>query len=619
MSQRINNAKGQQQIKDRTFDIAAAPTQPGCYLMRDAHGKILYVGKAKNLRARLRNYINETDSRYSVPFLMRRVAHIEFLVVDTEKEALLLENTLIKTHKPRYNVRLRDDKTFISIRLDPREHFPRMTVVRRYKKDGARYFGPYHDSRAARKTMKQMQRLIPLRVCSDHVMRNRARPCIYHQMKQCLAPCTGQVSPETYSELTRQAIMVLEGRGAALEKRLRFRIEELAEALKFEEAAVLRDRLRDLQATMEPQRAIVSGAATDRDIFGYYAEGNFIEIQALYYRNGAMVGGNAFAFDHIEAPLTELLGSFLLQYYDATPAVPKEVTLPLAIDDQDTLAEILSEKKGSRVTIHYPKRGAQARMVALANSNARRAFLENRGREKALADALEQVRVALRLEKAPERIECFDVSTHQGDKTVAAMVVFERGLPAKKKYRRYEIAGVRGGDDFAAMRETLERRYKRALKENDLPDLVLIDGGKGHLNVAVAVLKSLGLERVPCASIAKSRRTKESRSLERFFIPGRMNPVAPSQKGAAVLLLARVRDEAHRFAITYHRKKRKRSALTTALLDIPGVGPGRARALLNAFGSLSRIRVATREQLAAVPGISGKLAEEISAALDAEK
>ena len=605
---------------DVAVNINNAPTVPGCYIMRDTSDKILYVGKARNLRTRLRNYINETDSRYSVKFLMRRVASIEFLVVESEKEALLLENSLIKAHKPRYNVRLRDDKTYISIRLDPREHFPRLTVVRRHKNDGARYFGPYHDTRAARKTLKQLQRLAPMRICSDHVLHNRTRPCIYYQIKQCLAPCVGLVTPEAYTDLVRQALLILDGRSTDLEKELRQRIHDLSEALKFEEAAALRDRLHDLNATIQPQRAIINHGSMDKDVFCIHHEGRFIEIQVLYYRNNAMIGGKSFSFDYVEMPLEELLSSFLLQYYNNAPGVPSEILVPIDFEDQQVLATLLGEKKQGKVTVRRPQRGTLLTLVELANNNALRSFTERRGKEKALQDSLEKIRDTLHLAATPERIECFDISTIQGNKTVGAMTVFEGGLPAKQRYRRYEIRDTEGQDDFEAMREMLRRRYTRALAENDLPDLVLIDGGKGHLNVAVTVLRELGLNTLPCAGIAKARAGKNgAAAAERFFIPGRMNPIVPHQHSPAVLLLARIRDETHRFAITYHRLKRKKATLTTTLLTLPGIGPARARALLSHFGSLSRIRKASVEQLAAVPGISGKLAVGIVTALGAEK
>jgi len=593
-------------------DAAGAPALPGCYLMRDAAGTILYIGKAKNLRARVRNYINESDSRYSVKFLMRRVTSIDYLTVATEKEALLLENTLIKQHKPRYNVRLRDDKTYISIRLDPSEKFPRLTVVHRRGRDGARYFGPYHDTRAARKTVKHLQKLVPLRVCSDHVLANRARPCIYHQIKQCHAPCTGLISEAAYQELVAQALLILEGRSDELEKQLRREMSALSETLRYEEAAALRDRLADLRTTMEPQRSVVQGRTRDRDVFGYHAEGTFLQLQALYYRNNVLVGGNSFPFDRIETPVEEVLGSFLLQYYEAAPFIPPEILLPMELEEGKVLAELLSEKRGAPTVLRTPKQGVLAGLVELASSNARRAFTERKGHEKAVRNALEEVKNTLHLPETPERIECFDISTIQGDATVAAMVVFENGLPAKNRYRRYSIRNIEGQDDFAAMRETIARRYSRALREHDLPGLVLIDGGKGHLNAAKAILNDLGLNTLPCAAIAKSRGGEGESAFERFFIPGRSNPIVPPQNGPVVRLLSGIRDETHRFAITYHRQKRSKARLTSSLLKIPGVGAKRARLLLTAFGSLTGIKEASVEQLAAVPSISVTLAKTIA-------
>jgi excinuclease ABC subunit C len=594
------------------LDAAQAPTAPGCYRMLDAKGRVIYVGKAKNLRARIRSYLNETDSRYTVKFLMRRAAKIDFLVTSNEKEALLLENSLIKQYKPRYNVQLKDDKTFISLRLDPREDFPRITVVRRYQKDGARYFGPYHDAAAVRNMLRHVQRLFPLRTCSDHVMHNRSRPCLYYQMKQCLAPCVGLVSREAYHEVVEQVMLILEGRSADLEKLLRTKIAALAEELRFEEAARLRDRLYDMRASFEPQHAVAAPGAEDRDVFGVYQEARLVMIHILFYRGGKMMGGQAHAFERCEMPLEELLSSLLVQYYSKAPVVPGEILVPVEIEDAEALGAVLTEQRGARVAIHHPQRGEKRALVDLAQRNAQSRFEERRLTEKANQDLLEQVQQALHLPRPPRRIECFDISNIQGTRTVASMVVFEDALPNKARYRRFAIRSVEGQDDFASMREALMRHFTRAAEEDDLPDLALIDGGRGQLGVASAVLKDLGLEDLPHAAIAKARAEEGgSHSPERFFIPGRANPIVLPQTGPVVQLLARIRDEAHRFAITYHRKKRAAATLRTTLTGIPGVGPARARALLNALGSVARIRSATFEELAAVPGVSDKLAQSI--------
>ncbi len=600
--------------------LSRVPNCPGCYIMRDRQRRPIYVGKAKNLRARLRSYISATDERYTVQFLMRRAFHVEFLVTATEKEALLLENTLIKTYHPRYNIRLKDDKTYVSLRLDPREDFPRVTVVRRYRKDGAKYFGPYHDTKAVRKTLRRIHRLFPLRTCSDHVLANRSRPCLYHQMKQCLAPCVGLVNREAYHQMVEQVAMVLEGRSNDLEKVLRAEMQQCAARMEYEQAAVLRDRLYDLERTMERQYTTDVSGVKDRDVIGVYREGRICEVQVLLYRGGRMLSGRAFSFERVETPLEELLSSFVLQFYASAPTVPQEVLTPVPLEDAEVLEEILQEQRGSRVVIHYPQRGEKRALVELADRNAKSRFQEQRLADKAKQDALETIQKGLHLPRLPYRIECFDISTIQGEKTVASMVTFEDGRAAKQRYRRFSMKTVSGQDDFASMREVLLRRYRRAIDEDDLPDLVLIDGGRGQLGVATAVLRDLGIEDTPHVGIAKSRAQEEGgHSPERIFVPGRMNPIVLPQKGAAIQLLARIRDEAHRFAITYHRQRRSKAVLRTRLTDISDVGPARAKALLKKFGSVAKIQEATVAQLTETPGISQALAEKIQQNLQARK
>lgn len=595
-----------------SFDITRAPTAPGCYIMRDARDRVVYVGKAKNLRARVRAYLNETDSRYMIQFLMRRVARIDFLVTNTEKEALLLENSLIKQYKPRYNVKLRDDKTYVSVRVNVKHEFPRVTVTRRLRKDGSRYFGPYSSAGSARETLRHLQRVFPLRTCSDNVLRNRSRPCLYHQMNQCCAPCVGYVEREAYHEIVDEVTLVLEGRSDELEKQLLERIQRHADALEFERAAVLRDRLYAVRNTLERQRTVTHSGAEERDVFGVYMQGRFSEIQILFFRGGKMTGGRSFSFNHRETPIAEVLGSFLLQYYGDAPHIPSEILVPVPLDEADTLAEILGEQRGGKVAVHHPKRGEKLALVRMADRNAKRGFDEKRLADKVNADLLEQVRDKLKLGRVPQRIECFDISTTQGDKAVGAMVAFEGGLPGKSRYRRFSVRRVEGQDDYAMLREVLLRRFRRAIEEDDLPDLALIDGGKGQLNVAVTVFKDLGIEDLEAVGIAKSRVERDGGRLpERFFLPGRANPVVLRQDSPVVLFLARVRDEAHRFAITYHRKRRRQSVLRSPLTEIPGVGEKRARALLGKLGSVKRIRNAPVEAIAALPGFNKKLARTV--------
>ncbi len=593
-----------------TFDVGRIPASPGCYIMQDAKKKPIYIGKAKNLRARLRTYVNKQDTRYRVKFLLRHVAHIEFLVTTTEKEALLLENSLIKQYKPRYNVQLKDDKTYVSLRIDLEGRYPRVTVVRRYKKDGARYFGPYTSASAVRETLKLIRRFFPLRLCSDRVLRSRTRPCLYRQMGQCMGPC-GAVDDAQYREVVNQVMLVLQGRTEDLENYLAEQIQGHAERLEFEQAALLRDRLFALRKTVERQRTVAVPGVEDRDAIGLYQEGRYVVVQAIFFRGGKMVGGRDYAFEGCEMPVDEFLSSFLLQYGAQAPTLPAEILVPFELEDADALAEILAERRGAKVAILYPQRGDKAALVELAVRNARHSFTERQLVKEANKDLLEQVRKAFDLAKAPHRMECFDISNLQGDRAVGGMAVFEDGLPNKARYRRYAIRTVQGQDDFAMLREVLMRRYKRAIEEDDLPGLAVIDGGRGQLNVARAVFDDLGIDDLPVVSIAKSRVEGESRSPERFFLPNRVNPIVLPQHLPVVRLMARLRDEAHRFAVTYHRKRRREAAFKTPLTDIPGVGPKRARTLLTQLGSLATIAGSSVEAIAALPGFNEKMARAV--------
>lgn len=593
------------------FRLAETPQGPGCYLMRDTKDKVVYVGKAKNLRARLRSYLNENDTRYTVKFLLNRVGSIECLVTNTEKEAVLLENSLIKQYKPRYNVRLKDDKTYVSLKLNVRHEYPRLTVTRQHAKDGSKYYGPYSSAGAVRQTIRQFQKLFPLRLCRDSVLYNRARPCLYYQMKQCAAPCVGKVTPEDYKAIVRQVELAIEGRNDELERSFLEQIRTLSEALNFEEAATVRDRLFALRKTLERQKAVTVGEAGDRDVFGVHTEGRFREMQVMFFRSGKMVGGRSYTLKNGEMPLEEILGSFVLQYYADAPLIPDEVLLPVEIDEAETLEEILMDQRGKRVRIHSPQRGEKRQLLELAAKNAAQSFAEKRLKEEAQSDMLRDIQEKLGLAALPNRIECFDIATIQGEKTVGAMVVFEGGNPSKGRYRKFAVRGAQH-DDFASMREVLLRRYQRAVEENDLPDLVLIDGGKGQLGVARTVLEDLGIEHIGLVAIAKSRAEEGgSHSPERFFVPGRKNPIILPQHSPVVLYMARIRDETHRFVNTFHRKRRTKSALSTPLVEIPGVGPKRARQLLQHFGSMARLREATVEEIAQTPGFSSQLAATV--------
>jgi excinuclease ABC subunit C len=601
------------------FEIGRVPTDAGCYIMRSDKGKVLYVGKAKNLRTRLRTYLNETDTRYTVQFLMRRVADIEFLVTANEKEALLLENSLIKQYKPRYNVHLKDDKTYVSLKLNVNHEYPRLTVTRKIRRDGAKYFGPYSSAHSVRETIRQFQRLFPLRLCSDSVLYNRTRPCLYHQMKRCCAPCMDTVTKEDYGEIVKQVAMAIEGRNDELEKILLGQIRDHADRLEFERAAVLRDRLRALHKTLERQRTVAVGRSDDRDVFGYHIHGRFMEVQVVFFRGGKMVGGRSFSVKGSEMPPEETFGSLLFQYYATAPFLPDEVLVPVNIDGDEVLSDLLSERRDKKVSVHWPQRGEKRALIDLAHRNAKQRFEDKRLADQANTDLLQQVQEKLGLTCLPQRVECFDIANLQGQQSVGSMVVFEGGLAAKNRYRRYRIKAVEGQDDFAMMREVLLRRYKRAIEEDDLPGLIVVDGGKGQLGVATAVLEDLGIEHLDVVGLAKARGEGEgARSKERFFVPGRKNAIMLPQHSPVVLLLAQVRDEAHRFANTYHRSRRRQSAFQTPLTEIPGVGAKRARTLLSAFGSVTRIGKAAEEDIAALPGISSELASTIKNCLQAK-
>ena len=592
--------------------IAHFPASPGVYLMKDAAGTVLYVGKARSLRSRVRSYFGAADGRYQIPALMGRVAAIDFIVTDTEKEALILENTLIKEHRPRYNIELRDDKTYFSLRMDPAEEFPRLTIIRRVRPDGARYFGPYASASAAREVLNQLSRIFPLRHYPLETCRRRKRPCLFHQIRQCSAPCHGLITREEYGALVEGTLLFLDGRNRAVIDLLRQRMVAAAAAERYEEAARFRDLIRATETTLEKQKMVLAGG--EADIFGYCRRGNSLEVALLHLRGGRIIGGRNFTTAW-ELDDAEGLGSLLLDYYHREVVIPEEVLLPLPLEDAPVFAELLSEKKGKRVTVHYPRRGVKRELVLLAGKNAESAADDRKKAERAAEETLEGLRERLHLPNLPRIIECYDISLFQGDQAVGSRVLFRDGRSDPKGYRHYRIRGVAGTDDFAMMREVLTRRFSREVE--DRPDLIVVDGGIGQLNILTAVLRELGIEGVAAAGLAKSRVERDAgsaeiaRSEERVFLPGRKNPVALRQNSAPLLLLARIRDEAHRFAVTYHRSLRSRKSLSSPLDEVPGIGSRRKQELLRRFGSLRNLREASVEELREVKGITEELARAI--------
>jgi excinuclease ABC subunit C len=625
------------------------PAEPGCYLMKDRAGAVVYVGKAASLRARVRSYFDRGgDDRPFVPLLEDLLGDLDVIVTRSEKEAVLLENELIKRHHPRFNVRLRDDKDFIALRLDQRHPFPRLEVIRarQRKDDGARYFGPYSSASSIRETLRVVNRWFQLRTCTDRVLEHRRRPCILHQIHRCPAPCVFAVPEEEYREGVRDAVAFLEGREGELLPRLRSRMQQAAAGLRFEEAARLRDQVQAVERSLEKQRVLM-GDLADRDVVGLHREGPDLVLQLLSMRGGRLQESRAFPFAGQEFPSDEVLSTFAGLYYESHPP-PDEVLLPLEPANRAALAEVLSERRGSRVALLTPQRGAKADLLEVARRNAEQSFRSWREEGERTEEALGALARALHLAREPRWMECYDISTFQGSLAVGSGVSMRDGRPDKDGYRRYRVKGVAGQDDFAMLHEVMTRRLRRALADGAFPDLVVIDGGKGQLNAALAAARDLGVASrpvpgnpgvpfVPMVALAKSRalepgapgtahvvRRRASRSAglaaaaeqasrgfvaeaarspERVFLPGRKDPIVLRQNSAELFLLVRLRDEAHRFAVEFHRKLRRAHNLTSALEAIPGVGEGRRNALLRHFGSLRRVREASLADLEQVPGL----------------
>ncbi|MCD6384576.1 excinuclease ABC subunit UvrC [Candidatus Sumerlaeota bacterium] len=599
------------------------PSSPGVYIMKDAKGNPLYIGKAKNLRQRIRAYFQPSsgDQRLSIPFLRHRIHDVDFIVTDSEKEALLLENTLIKKYKPRYNIKLRDDKTYLSLRIDLHTPYPRLEIIRRRRPgDDALYFGPFSSAAAIKETLRFVQRIFPLRMCKDTQFRNRSRPCLMYHVKKCLAPCVYPVSKEEYNALVQGVILFFQGKKEEVIKYLKTLMHSYAERLEFEKAALIRDKITAIRKSIEHQK-VSSYREFTLDAIGIARDCDRLVVSVLHYRNGLLEESRDFEFVVYEQREDEIIRSFIGQFYGAEKFIPPEVIVPAEPEDKDTLAEWLSEMRGSKVKIFVPKRGEKLAILRLATENARRK-LELEKQKSSDRDALlEKVRKSLALPRLPRRIECFDISNIMGKFSVGSMVSFYNAEPDKNNYRRFKIRTINSPDDYAMIKEVLERRYKRLVTEGrELPDLILIDGGKGQLNIAAQVVRELGLNNVPLAAIAKGRyptprlyRQKKSTPLEydHIYLPNRKNPLNIRPGSAVLLLLQRIRDEAHRFAISYHKKLRSKKQLGSELDAIPGIGTQRRKALLKHLGSVEKIKKASVEELTGVPGITRSIAEKI--------
>lgn len=598
------------------------PTGPGVYLFKSARDAVLYVGKAQNLRSRVRQYVTGGDGRVSIPALMERAADVEVLVTENVKDALLLENELIKQHKPVFNVRLRDDKQYLALRLDPRDEWPRVTMVRKLREDRALYFGPYTSSVALKEALSNLRRIFPLRTCSAGVFRDyerRGRPCIEYEMKRCAGPCCGLVEKAAYDELVQGTVLFLRGKSSELAEELRERMQRAAAEERFEDAAKLRDRIRAVERTVERQQ-IVAERPVDRDVFALARKGGEVGLQVLHVREGRVVGAEDFAFSDVKIDDGDVMSSFLGQYYGEGEGrtAPGELLTSLQFDDDGALAAWLREQSGRKVEIRAPQRGDLRRLVNLAARNAEVSLASRLAARDSIEGALEEIQERCGLAVLPRRIECYDVSNLQGTLPVASRVVFESGEPVKADYRRYRIKEAMGGDDYDCLREVMRRRLARHEKE-PLPDLLMVDGGRGQLGIVTAALEDAALE-VDTLGISKERdeespspRVRRGGGLkaERLFRPGRANAILLPPSSRSLLLLQRVRDESHRFAIEFHRHLRSKVGMTSILEELPGIGPKKRRALLRELGSLRAVREAGREQLEGVTGISRTDAERI--------
>jgi excinuclease ABC subunit C len=613
--------------------LATLPASPGCYVFYGDEAKVLYVGKAKSLRSRVRSYFQPggSDARYFIPLLRRIAVDIETVVTATEKEAAVLENQLIKKHHPRFNFKLRDDKDFLCLRLDPQKEWPRLETVRRPSPDGARYFGPYHSATSARRTLHLVNKHFHLRTCSDADFESRRRPCLQYQIKRCPAPCVYEVDRDEYGAQVRAVSLFLEGRHDELTRELGHLMKDASTGMEFEKAAIYRDQLRAVESIREAQR-VVSVSDVDQDVIGLYREGGTVELAVLFVRAGRVTDTANYSLRKVELPDEEILANFLGELYageeDRGP-IPEEVLLPILPDGYEGIAEFLTERRGRKVLLLAPQRGAKKGLLDMAVENARHSFKSKQRAAEDIEARLEELRERLRLPSLPRRIECCDISHLGGGDTVGAVVALRDGALDKKRYRSFHVHGNTGGDDYAAMYEVLERRFRRGRDARanasqvppgssddkdpetlqggdwDLPDLFVVDGGRGQLNVALTAARDLGLHDLAIVGLAKERETVTGEKMvDRVYLPGQKNGIPLRSTSSALFLLAHARDEAHRFANFARKKLGKGRRLKSELEGVAGIGDKTRIALLKAFGTPEAVREATAAELLAVTGIT---------------
>lgn len=612
-----------QEIAERLSTLKAQvgtfPKLPGVYLMKDRQGAVIYVGKAKELRARVRSYFAGTDDRLQVEFLLKRVQTIDTIVTENEQQAFVLERDLINQHKPRYNIRLKDDKAYLCIRLDENAPWPRLELVRKVVNDGARYFGPYSFSYELRALLDIIKRVVPLRTCTDTVFFNRARPCLEYQIKRCAGPCTLPVDPAEYRRWVKQAIAVLEGKTDPVVRELTASMEAASNELRFEDAAAARDRLHVLEH-FKKGAALIASRGEERDVFALYREEGLAVVSVLKVRNGRVADNVNFSLNDVQVTDDEVLESVLEQFYGNSREIPPEIVVPFEPENLSMLREDLKARRERTCEFVVPQRGSKVRLLNLALVNAKQHFAATFDAETRTMEVSRGLARLLELKQIPRRIECVDISNFQGSDIVGAIVAFFDGQPDKQRYRKYKIPGRDTPDDFASIEEVVGRRLERGIAEGDLPDLLIIDGGPGQLGRAIAArdARKINLEIVSLAKMRTERdfSAREVRtSAERIYVEGRDEPIVLEGASEVTHFVQRVRDEAHRFVISFHRSRRAKRVFRSALDDITGVGPERRSRLLRHYGSVEAIRSAPIDEIATVGRMPRPLAEKIARVL----
>ncbi|HEX7363645.1 MAG TPA: excinuclease ABC subunit UvrC [Dehalococcoidia bacterium] len=591
--------------------LKVLPDRPGVYLFKDNVGRVIYVGKASSLRHRVLSYFG-TKNQLSdkLEHLVNRISDLDAIVTDTEYEALILENDLIKKYRPTFNVRLKDDKTFPYLKIDVKSDWPTVRITRRFHKDGDRYFGPFISAYSLRQTLSLIRKIFPFRSCNRTITGKDARPCLEYHIKSCVAPCIGAVSSEEYKELIKEVILFLEGKQEQVIQDLKNKMQEASQQLQYEKAALLRDQIRSVEQVIESQKIAVT-IRGDEDVIALAQTRDLAYIEIFFIRNNKLTGRDYALLDGIrdEEP-SQIVTSFVKQYYSSASSIPPLILLQYRVDEPEIITRWLSNQRGASVELRVPSRGLKKQLLNIVEENARQGLALYQAKQSKMIESalvLEELKDRLGLSHMPLRVEGYDISNIRGNQAVGSMAVFSKGLPKRAHYRRFRIKSVSGIDDYAMIQEVLKRRFKRSLSTDDnwsvTPDLILIDGGKGHLNAALEVLRELRINSIAAVALAKEN--------EEVFVPGRSEPLNIPRTSAALHLLQRIRDESHRFAIGYHHKLRQKESLVSALDSVPGIGPKRKKALIKRFGSVRSVKEASLDELSQVPGITDKLAEKI--------